>query len=199
MKRKNTPSGFTFIEMVVTIAIFSIIMISIADSVRFFYRANTSSIEQSYQIDSARRGVEFLVRDLREASYGDDGSYPISNIGSTTITFFSNIDSDPSVEKIRYELNDVMLTRNTLDATGSPAVYTGAGATSTVSEYVRNSEEGTPLFRYYDSAGVEITDYTEVDEVRSVVVNLVVNIRPIRAPEEFTLRSSANLRNLRND
>ena len=64
---------------------------------------------------------------------------------------------------------------------------------------MRNFEEDIAIFTYYDENGVEITDYNEVDEVRSVVVNLIVNIQPIRAPEEFTLRSSANLRNLRNE
>ena len=189
--------GLTLIETIVTVAIFAIIMVAIADSVRFFYRANTSSIEQSYQIESARRGVEFLVRDLREASYGDDGSYPISAISSTTITFFSDTDKDAYIERMRYGVDGTTLYRNQLESSGTPPTYTGSGATSTVSEYVRNFEEGVPIFSYYDENGVEITDYNEVDEVRSVVVNLVVNIQPIRAPEEFTLRSSANLRNLR--
>lgn len=189
--------GLTLLETIVTVAIFTVIMISITDSVRFFYRANISSIEQSYQIESARRGVEFLVRDLREASYGDDGSYPIAEISSTTITFFSDTDKDAYIERMRYSMDGTSLYRNVLESSGSPLTYTGTGATSTVSEYVRNFEEATPIFSYYDENGVEITDYDEVDEVRSVVVNLVVNIQPIRAPEEFTLRSSATLRNLR--
>jgi prepilin-type N-terminal cleavage/methylation domain-containing protein len=191
--------GMTLLEMVVTVSIVSIIMIAISDSVRFFYRANTSSIEQSYQIASARRGTEFLVRDLREASHGDDGSYPLALIGSTTISFFSDTDKDVLVERIRYELTGTVLTRAVLEASGAPSAYTGVENVSIVSEYVRNFEEGAAIFQYFDAGGNEITDYNEVDEVRSVTVNLVVNIQPIRAPEEFTLRSSATLRNLRNE
>lgn len=189
--------GLTLIETIVTVAIFALIMIAITDSVRFFYRANTSSIEQSYQIESARRGVEFLVRDLREASFGDDGSYPIADISSTTITFFSDTDKDAYIERMRYSVDGTTLYRNQVESSGNPPVYTGHGATSTVSEYVRNFEEGVAIFSYYDESGVEITNYDEVDEVRSIVVNLIVNIQPIRAPEEFTLRSSATLRNVR--
>lgn len=191
--------GLTFIEMLVTVAIFAIIMIAITDSVRFFYRANTSSIEQGYQIVSARRGVEFLVRDAREAQQGDDGSFPILSMGSTTLTFFSDTDKDDSVERIRYTLTGTLLLRNVSDSSGTPPLYTDSGATSTVSEYVRNGEEGVPLFRYYDGAGVEITDYNNIGDVRSITVDLVVNILPIRAPDEFTLRSSATLRNLRDE
>jgi prepilin-type N-terminal cleavage/methylation domain-containing protein len=194
---RKEPRGMTFLEMLVTTAIFAIIMAAIVNSVIFFYRANTSSIEQSYQIDSARRGVEFLVRDLREAAYGDDGSYPLATIGSTTLTFFSNTDKDLAIERIRYELVGTALSRHELESQGVPPVYTGVGATSSVSQYVRNLDEGVPLFRYYDESGNEILDYDEVGAVRSVVVNLIVNIQPIRAPEEFTLRSTATLRNLR--
>lgn len=199
MKIPPYRHGLTLIEMLVTVGIFSIIMVSITDSVRYFYRANTSSIEQSYQIESARRGVEFLVRDLREASYGDDGSYPIAAISTSSITFFSDTDKDAYVERIRYSLSGTTFMRNVTDPSGAPLAYTGGGATSTVSEYVRNPEQGTLLFTYYDESGAEITDYNEVDEVRSVTINLVVNILPIRAPNEFTLRSSANIRNLRNE
>lgn len=191
--------GFTLLETIITIAIISIIMIAITDSVRFFYRANTSSLEQSYQIDSARKGVSFLVRDLREASNGDNGTYPISEIGTSTITFFSDTDRDVSVEKITYELNGTILTRHVVDSSGNPPAYTSAGATSTVSIYVRNIEEEADLFTYYDRDGAVISDLQNIGDVRSVTINLVVNIQPIRAPNEFTLRSSATLRNLRDE
>lgn len=185
--------------MLVTIAIFSILMIAIVESVQFFYRANESSLDQSFQIDSARRGVEFMVRDIREAQNGDDGSHPIASMGSTTLTFYSDTDEDTGIERIRYELVEDTLFRNILDSSGTPPTYTGAGSTTTVSGFVRNIEEAVPVFQYYDENGAEITDYTLIGGVRTVTINVVVNILPIRAPEEFTLRSSATIRNLRDE
>ena len=122
-KNNKTSRGLTLLEMIVTVAIFTIIMIAITDSVRFFYRANTSSIEQSYQIDSARRGVEFLVRDLREASFGDDGSYPVADISSTTVTFFSDTDKDDLIERMRYSVDGTTLYRNVVESSGTPPSY----------------------------------------------------------------------------
>ena len=75
--------GFTFVEMLITIAVFTVVMIAIVGSVLLFYRANSVALEQSYQVESARRGVELMVRDLREAAYADDGSFPLSSIEST--------------------------------------------------------------------------------------------------------------------
>lgn len=193
----RTPRGLTIIEAVVAVAIVAVIMLAIVGSIIFFYRANRSALEQSFQINNARKGVELLVRDLREATAGDDGSYAVVSVASTSVSFFSDIDSDLTVERISYELSGTTLFRGVLDSSGVPLSYAGAAATSTVSEYVRNLEESEPIFRYYNTDGIEITNYADFQKVRFVSVSLIVNIEPIRAPEEFTLRSSATLRNLR--
>lgn len=193
----NTRPALTMIEAVVTIGITSVIMVVIVNSVLFFYRANASSLEQSFQIESARKGVELMVRDLREVTTADDGSYPLASIASTSITFYSDTDLDASVEKITYTLSTTTLTRQVVDTTGNPSVYSGVGTTSVVSTYVRNLEESRPIFHYFMADGTEVASYADVNDVRFVEVNLVVNVLPIRAPQEFTLRSSATLRNLR--
>lgn len=196
-KHFDYSRGLTFIEMLVTVAIFTIIMIAITDSVRFFYRANTSSLEQTIQINSARRGVEFMVRDIREAQNSESGAHPIASMSSTTLTFYSDTDADDDIERIHYELTDTTLFRNVIEPTGS--AYIGPGVTTTVSEHVRNFEEPAPVFEYRDQNDNLITDYTQIGDVRSVRVNMIVNILPIRAPEEFTLSSSATIRNLRDE
>jgi len=194
---KNHRRGLTLIEMVVTIGIFAVIMVTLINSILLFYRANGVAIEQSYQIESARRGIELLVRDLREAAYADNGAFPLASIASTSITFYSDTDRDSATEKISYELSGTTLIRSVVNSSGNPIGYTEAPDASQVSTYVRNEEEGSPIFRYYTVSGTEISDYNEIVDVVFIKISLVVNIRPVRAPEEFTLRSSATLRNLR--
>lgn len=195
---KKNLRGMTMIETIVTIGVFSMVMIAITNSVLYFYRANETAIEQSYQIDSARRGVGLMVRDLRETTYAENGAFPLSSIGSTSLTFYSDTDRDSAVERIRYSLSGIILSRAVTEPVGDPPVYTSAAATSSVSLYVRNEDEGVPIFRYFDANGTELTDYAhDIADVVSVKVDLVVNVLPLRAPEEFTLRSSATLRNLR--
>ena len=191
------PRGLTLVEMLVTIGIFAIIMVTLVNSIIIFYRANGVAIEQSYQIESARRGIELLVRDLRESTYGDNGAFPLASIASTSITFYSDTDRDSVAEQMHYELSGTTLTRSVVNPSGNPIGYSDAPAVSPVSTYVRNDEEGTPIFRYYNVLGNEISDYNEIVNVVFIKVSLVVNIRPVRAPEEFTLKSSATLRNLR--
>lgn len=192
------PRGLTFIEMLITIACFAIVMVAVTESILFFYRANTSSIEQAYQIESARRGINVLMEDLREATYADDGSYLLASIASSSVVFYVDTDHDASVERVRYALVGTQLVRTVTEASGSPPTYTGSTATSTVSDYVRNVEQGRQLFRYYGTNGGEITDFANgIADVRSVTISLVVNVVPVRAPGDFTLQSSATFRNLR--
>ena len=188
--------GMTLIEVLIVVALVPIIMISITESVLSFYRANSTSIEEAYQIQSAGKGMDALVRDVREASYADNGSYPVAAIATSSLTFYADVNRDSSVEKVHYELKGTTLTRS-LTEPGSPATYSGAAATTTVSDSVRNFSDGTSVFRYFDSNGTEITDMARVADVRSVSVTIVVDITPQHAPGEFTLRSSATLRNLR--
>lgn len=197
MKLPKHMRAFTLIEMLVTIFVFTVILIAVTNSVLFFYRANTTAVEEAFQIRSAERGMDVLVRDLREATYGDDGSYPLAEMASTSITFYSDIDHSSPIERIRYLLNNKLLTRTVINSTGIPPTYTGAAATTTVSEFVRNSEDGIALFQYFDKNGDEVTDPLNITDVVSVSVSIVVDITPQHQPGEFTLRSGATLRNLR--
>jgi type II secretory pathway pseudopilin PulG len=200
MIKKTTSynAGLTLIETVVSVGIIVIIMGVVVSSVLFFYRANSVTLEQSYEVDQARKGVSHLVRDLREATLADTGAYPLASLASTSLTFYSDVDGDTNVEQITYALiGTTTLTRTVLNSTGNPLAYTGVGSSTNVSQYVRNLEEGQPIFRYYDEDGAEISNYTDILRPRFVSITLIVNISPVRAPNEFTLRSSATLRNLR--
>lgn len=194
----NNRRAFTLIESMVVLAIFTFAMMAISASVIYFYRTNANAIEQAFALSSARRGVEFMVRDLREMTYSEEGNFPISTMSSTTITFYSDTDRDKEVERIRYFFSDATtLSRGTIHPTGSPLSYNPADeVVSIVSEEVRNAEDGIAIFVYYDEEGNVISNYANVTDTVLVDVTMIVNVNPTRLPEEFTLRSTASLRNL---
>jgi prepilin-type N-terminal cleavage/methylation domain-containing protein len=197
-KIHNSGSGFTIIETLVVISVFAIIMMAITSSVLYFYRSNTNAVEQAFAVNSARKGIEFMVRDIREAIYSDEGSYPIISFSPNSFYFYSDIDRDNSIERIRYFLENSNLKKGVTDSTGDPPVYLDANENvSVVSDSVRNIEQSSPVFAYFDDKGSEITNFASTTDVAFVMVNLIVNINPNRLPNEFTLRSSATLRNLK--
>jgi type II secretory pathway pseudopilin PulG len=196
-QNRNFITGVSFIESLIVVAAFTIILLAVVSSLQSFYRVNSFNIEQAFAVSSARKGVEVMVRDIREAIYADDGAYPISNIGSTTITFFSDVDGDDNTERVRFFLEGNLFKKATLEPSGDPPQYVGTENISTISDNVRNDEEGTPIFQYFDDTGAEITDFSNVFDVAFIKVSLIVNINPTRLPNEFTIRSSATLRNLK--
>lgn len=196
MKSARTQTGMSILEALIAVAVFAIAMGAVVSSVLFFYRANRSAIEQAFAIDSGRKGVSLMVRDIREAAFADDGSFPVSSFGTSTLTLYSDVDRDSSVERVRYFLEGTNLKKGHLEATGNPLVYDPQNETvSVVSDSVRNGAQGVPVFTYFTQGGSQITDFTAATTVSRVTVNLIININDDTLPGDFTLRSSAALRN----
>ncbi len=190
--------AFTLAETVVVIAILGTAGIALSTMIAFFYRSNAYLLEQTSAVDSSNRGLEFAYKDIREASYGEDGSYPIASAATSSITFYSDVDADGPVEKVRlYRTGDTFF-RGVTNAAGNPPSYSGQTETTyTIARDVKNATS-SPLFRYYNASGLELTGTIDIAEVRSVRVNIQVDLNPTRAPNVVSLERTATLRNLRN-
>lgn len=189
--------GFTLIETVITLTLTVALTLVISSMLTFFYRTNASVIQSAGATTSARRGIEGAMKDLREATFAETGAYPIAQAGPNSITFYADIDTDASVEKVTYTLEGNTLFKVTQEAAGDPPTYTGSIATTTLSTNVRNAALGTNLFTYFDRSGVQLPTTPAPIDVTFVTATLTINVNPDRAPEDFTLTSSATLRNLR--
>ncbi len=187
----------TLIETLVFISIFAVIVVAIVSSIRFVYKGQRYSFETADATRSARLGIEQAVQDMRESAYSDIGDYPVIAMATSSFTFFSDVDRDTKIERIRYFLDSETLKRGELEATNDPPEYLLVNeVVTTVSNNVRNEALGVPLFTYYDHTGAEMSDLSQVTDVAFVLARLVINIEPSRAPNDFELRSSAALRNI---
>lgn len=196
--RLPSSGGFTLIEMLVVIAIMGTVGIALSGLIQQFYKGNAFLLEQTAALDNARRGVREAMVAIRESSYGDDGSYPISEAATSSLTFYSDYDKDASVEKERYYLLGTTFYRVVTNSGGSPPTYAGqAQSTTTVATNVLNGTS-TPIFTYYDENGMQLSaTSTDESRVAAVRIKLMVDLNPNRAPNVFTLDETATLRNLR--
>ncbi len=189
--------GLTLIEVMVLLSVTVLLGITINSLIVNFYRTNSYILQQTSAIDSARRGMRISFENLRQAAYGEDGSFPIQSAATSSITFYSDVDGDNSVERIRLSLDGETFYRTITEATGNPPEYTGTTSTSTIATYVRNGTS-SPLFRYYDSTGTEISSSTiDVSLIEAITTSIMVDLNPMRAPDIITLQETATLRNLR--
>lgn len=187
-------------EMLVTLAIFTLVMGAIIASVLFFYRSNSYVMEQSYAISEGRKGIEDMVEDIRESVYSEAGDYLVEQIDNNKVVFYSNIDDDEKVERVKYFIDNEKLKKAVAEPDeGMTPVYPSSyDRISVVSDNVRNVENGVNTFTYYNKKGNKMseTEFGNVTDVAFIRVNLVVNVDPYDKPRKFTIRSSTSLRNV---
>ncbi len=99
--------SFTLIETLVTVGVFALVMGAVFGLILYLYKTHSLAWQQVLAIQEARRGVTVMVREIREAVSGEDGSYPIKKAGDKEFIFFSDIDKDGDIERVRYFLGGV--------------------------------------------------------------------------------------------
>lgn len=195
-KISNGVKGFTFIETIVTIAVFALIIGVISSFIVLGYRTQDYTWQQSQAIDEAQRGVEMMVKEIRSAREGEDGSYILEKADDYEFIFYSDIDKDGNSERVRYFLDETNFKKGITEPAGWPIQYPAEQEEITIlSESVRNQP---PIFHYYDGDGQEITELpARSKDTKLMRLYLVINIDPDRPPQDFVLESAVQIRNLK--
>lgn len=199
----NSIKSFSLIETIITIFIFVLSLTLLTSFIINIYRAYNYNFEQIQAINEARKGIETMVKEIREARYGDDGSYPIKEAGDFQFIFYSDIDRDTVTERVRYFLQGSNFEKGIIEPSGDPPQYVLADETITVlSANVRDSVPG-PIFTYYngdwptDTVNNPLATLTRLTETKLMHVYLKVNVNPNRPPDDFELESDVQIRNLK--
>lgn len=192
--------GLSLVETVIVVGILSLLMTSLVIGIISFYRSQRFVLEQALAINEARRGVKTMMKEIREARPGDDGSYPLALADDQEIIFFSNIDQDSAVERVRYFLDGSLLKKGVIKPTGSPPRYqTQDEEIFILSKYVRNQEN--PIFTYFNenwpSDQEALPTPSRLRETKLIQLYLLINVNPQSLPKSFELSSNSQIRNLK--
>jgi len=198
----NLVSGFTLPEIIVTTAIFTVILGAVSLFARdiFYYNTVFSSGLASY--DDARKILRPIASEIRSAAQSSSGSYNIESANSTSFVFFSDINADGKKERIRYFLSSTTLRRGVIIPTGSPYQYLSANETFTnVVSNVRNGT--TSIFTYYDSNYDGTTGAlslpVSIASIRLVKITLIIDADPSKPPVPMTVTTQVSIRNLKDN
>ncbi|MDI6883303.1 MAG: prepilin-type N-terminal cleavage/methylation domain-containing protein [Patescibacteria group bacterium] len=193
--------GFTLIESLVTIAIFVLVLGAVVGLVLGLYRAHYYTFQQSQAIEEARNGVEIMLKEIREARAGDDGSYIIEKTEDFEFIFYSDIDKDGDTERVRYFIDGTDFKKGVIEPIGFPRQYITdpqdlqfSEKIFILSKYLRNQP---PIFHYFDGNLQELPPPARLKDTKLMRVYLVVNVDPNRPPQDFVLESDVQLRNLK--
>jgi len=187
--------GFTLVETLITITIFTLALGAVTGFIMMAYRVHDFVWQQAIAIGEARRGIETMVKEIRNASPGDDGSYIIERADDFEFVFYSDIDKDKDVERVRYFVEGTNFKKGKVNPIGWPIEYPLAQEQIFIlSQNVRNLP---PIFRYFDGFGNELTAPARLKETKLMRVNLIINVNPHRLPDDYQLESDVQIRNLK--
>lgn len=195
--------GMTLVEVLIALAVFVVIMIAIGTFEANIFSYNSSISGSLNATQNAQIILKTILKEIREMAPGANGSYSIANVGSTTLSFFSDSDNDGKTEKITYSLNGTSLYRAMIQPSGNPPLYSYANqATTTIMTDVRNGVS-LPVFEYFDTnyngTSSPLVLPTLTTAIRLIKINLAVDIDVNRAPVTVIYTVQASLRNIKDN
>jgi prepilin-type N-terminal cleavage/methylation domain-containing protein len=203
LSQKKQKKGFTLVETLVVIFIFSIIMIGTTLLLRNILKNSKQQTLALDVVDQARIVIFNFTNELRNATAGNDGSYPLNQTGDSQIILYTMYGSaaNTKVNRLRYYVSGTTLYKGVIVPSGNPLTYNISSEVSTA--IISNlANASTPVFRYYDGnyAGTStpLTQPINVNTVKFVAINLILPTQDAReSTTTFTITAGGTIRNIK--
>lgn len=188
--------GFTLIETIISILVFTIVIASISVFIFTIYQNYYTGYRKSRAINEAKEGIERTVQEIRMAGIGEDGAYPIEKADDFQLIIYSDIDRDGKRERVNYFLDGIELKKGIIEPEGVPAVYpSDKEHYFIVANYLRNSAD-LPIFEYYDENMNLLEPSQRRKSTRLIKITLKVDTSLEKPPPPIIISSKAQLRNI---
>ncbi len=143
------------------------------------------------------------MTDVRSAGPSSNGSYPIESASTSSLVFYSDVDQDGIMEKVRYVFATSTIKRGLIEPTGNPLTYVSSSeALTNIIENVIVSTS-TNLFDYFDStftgSGAALSFPIDVSKIKVVKISVYVDTNPGKTPKPTLFSDTITIRNLRSN
>jgi len=201
-----SQKGLSLVEMLVAIAIFSLILLGTLQLIKYIYKNYGYAMEQGLSLNDVQRGLKILVNDIRGARQADSGAYAIVSADEFDFIFYADIDKDNITERVHYYLQNQAIKKGITKPSGTPPSYPSEDQTTTtlISHVINTVSQ--PLFYFYNTnyPADQVNNPLQVpvgslDAIRMVKVDIYYNLNPYRAPDNVRLESFAEMRNLKDN
>jgi type II secretory pathway pseudopilin PulG len=194
----KSQKAMTLVEAIVVIGIFSIISIALSVWIVDFYKTYGYVFEQVQTVIKAEKAIATMIREIREATTAQDGSYILATTTDYAFSFYSDIDRDDSIELVNYYIEDSKFIRSVVEPiVGPPANY--ANGTTTKKVEASHVINGPSIFKYYDKNGNELlTTPIRRKDTEMMQVDIIINTNPTKI-NNYELKSNVQLRNLKSN
>ncbi len=199
--KSKSLAGFTLIEIIVVIGIMGLISTGVIALVSSVFVQSTKQGTSIADTDQARKLSMKFTQELRNGIYGENGAYPLNSAGNQEIIFFSDVNNDGLVDRVRYYLSNGSLYKGVVVPTGTPYTYNLANEVATkIQSNVANGSN--PLFYYYTdtydgTSGTALAQPVNVAQVNFVKLSLTIYNKAASANTTYTITGGSSIRNLK--
>jgi hypothetical protein len=184
--------------------IFAAVVAGVAGFSAYYFSNYAFSFEENQQIGLAQNALTSMIREIREARSGDDGSWPIVQTDDNTFVFYSDVTNDGRTDRVRYFIQGTELRKGIIQPTNVPVSYPQANEKIYI---IATSIDlsGGPIFKYYngnwpaDTANNPLIVSNRLLNTRYVSVYLKINRTQNFAAQPFELSSGVTIRSLKNN
>ncbi|MFA5211594.1 MAG: prepilin-type N-terminal cleavage/methylation domain-containing protein [Patescibacteria group bacterium] len=199
---KKNKKAFTLLELVISLAIFSFLIMGATYLIINSLKYNNILWDQLESQKEGRKVLQDLVNILRRAEDSSLGGYAIVSSGDNEIIFYANVDSDNLREKVRFWLDGETIKKGITKPTGNPLSYGNSEEKIVeIAHYVKNLETNTPLFLYFDENYIgnqnPLVQPVDSTKIRVVKVQLEIEKDEEKSPVPLHLESIVQIRNLK--
>ncbi len=192
----------SIIEIIIAIAILGLIIGAVGAFQRDVFYLGSALRGTVATTQDARAIIRTMTQELREASVSSNGSYTIESAATSSVVFYSNIDSDVQKERIRYFMVGKELRKGVIQPTGSPVSYPSNSENFSVLISTL-SPTTTPMFEYYNTSyagtSTPMTYPIATADIRLVRFNLILDVDVNRAPVPRVYTTQVTIRNLKDN
>jgi len=200
IKNKKLTSGFTAMEIIIVIAISTIIMLAVSTFQRDVIVHNSMIQSGAIAEEGMRNTLKQILSELRGVSSSQTGAYGLESVATNTIIFYSDIDSDDVRERVRYFLDNQTFKKGVVEPTGQPYTYNlSAEQLRIVADNVINGTSS--VFSFYDNSYTGTSSAlslpTDISKIKLIKINLGLDPNPNRPLEAMWITSQVMLRNFK--
>jgi prepilin-type N-terminal cleavage/methylation domain-containing protein len=193
---KKERAGFTLVETIIVIFIFTILALGVSSLFTHIFTSSRDRLSAIDDIDQSRQVTSSFINEIRVASVGNDGSFPITLADDDQVMFFSSYGQATNTQaRIRYYRATSTLYKATVIPTGLPLTY-DLGTEKIVAVQKNLSSTTSPLFYYYDgdymSTSTALTQPVNLTDIRFIRISLNVD-------DHYTVSAGASIRNLKDN
>jgi len=202
MISKKLQQGFGILEMIISTFIVTLVVAVAATFFSYFINNYNFSFEENRILFEAETSIRRMAAEIREARTSENGAYPLVTADDQEIRFYSDVNNDGKVDRVRYFLSGSTLNRGVVAPQLPPNVYDDTNEkVSVISNYVVNGSD--PLFYYYDgnwpgdSVNNPLIPANRLLDTRLVKINIKVNTGTGFNVADFVFGTEVMIRNLK--